>query len=120
ASFGAGRVGGAGPGWAGALLPSTPDTSQSATQSNDGSNSASQSATSAPVVVSGPNVAVANGGSCSPCGGSGTVTQNSGNTVDASSSNSATQPNNQSNAAGQTQTVSGGRSSDTEHYADQY
>jgi hypothetical protein len=116
-----GLVGGVGPAWAGDLLspPSATDTSQTATQSNDGSNSASQSATSAPVVVSGPNVALANGNSCSPCGGGGSVTQNSGNTVDASSSNSATQTNNQSNAAGQTQTVSGGSSGDTEQSADQ-
>ena len=114
-----GLVGGVGPAWAGDLLNPPSDTSQTATQSNDGSNSASQSATSAPVVVSGQNVAVANGDSCSPCGGSGTVTQNSGNTVDASSSNSATQTNNQSNAAGQTQTVNGGSSGSTEQSADQ-
>src|SRR5205085_2826247 len=71
------------------------------------------------VVVSGPNVALANGSSCSPCGGSGTTTQNSGNTVDASATNTATQSNNQSNAAGQTQTVSGGNSGSTDQSADQ-
>src|SRR5689334_18987999 len=83
ASLVLGLVGGVGPAFAGDLLSpsSQPGTSQTATQSNDGSNSASQTATSAPVVVSGPNVALANGGSCSPCGGGGTTTQNSGNTV---------------------------------------
>ena len=120
ASLVLGLVGGVGPAWAGDLLSpsSQPGTSQTATQSNDGSNSASQSATSEPVVVSGPNVALANGSSCSPCGGSGT-TQNSGNTVDASATNTATQSNNQSNAAGQTQTVSGGNSGSTDQSADQ-
>src|SRR5690348_10848411 len=77
-----------------------PPTSQSATQSNDASNTADQSATSVPLVASGPNVAIANGGSsCNPCGEGGSTTQNSGNTVNASSSNTATQTNNQSNAA---------------------
>jgi hypothetical protein len=120
ASLVLGLVGGVGPAWAGDLLSpsSQPGTSQTATQSNDGSNSASQSATSEPVVVSGPNVALANGSSC-PCGGSGSTTQNSGNTVDASATNTATQSNNQSNAAGQTQTVSGGNSGSTEQSADQ-
>jgi hypothetical protein len=84
---------------------------QSATQSNQGTNTANQSGISAPVVVSGPNIAVANGGlagksSCSPCGGSGgTVEQNSGNTVDASVVNKAKQANNQSSDLGQSQTV---------------
>jgi hypothetical protein len=121
ASLVLGLVGGVGPAFAGDLLSpsSQPGTSQTATQSNDGSNSASQTATSAPVVVSGPNVALANGSSCSPCGGSGTTAQNSGNTVNASASNTATQTNDQSNAAGQTQTVSGGHSGSTDQSADQ-
>src|SRR5207247_4835913 len=97
---------------AGALLtrPSGTTVSQTATQSNDGSNTANQSGTSEPIVVSGPNIAVANGSSCNPCGGGGTTNQNSGNIVDASNTNSATQANNQSNGAGQTQTASQGTS----------
>jgi len=119
ASLVLGLVGGVGSAYAGDLLqpPPAPDTSQTATQSNTGSNSADQSATSAPTVVSGPNVAIANGSSCSPCGGSGTTTQNSGNNVDASASNTATQHNTQSNGADQTQAVTGG--SDTRQSADQ-
>src|SRR5918996_529899 len=111
ASLVLGLVGGVGNALAGDLLPPPPpvDTTQTATQSNDGSNSALQSATSEPTVVSGPNVAIANSGdSCNPCGDGGGTTQNSGNTVDASSSNNATQTNNQSNGAGQSQTVSDG------------
>jgi hypothetical protein len=120
ASLVLGLVGGVAPAWATLVPPpSVPDTSQTATQSNDGSNEANQSATSEPVVVSGPNVAIANGDSCSPCGGSGTTTQNSGNNVDASSSNTATQSNNQANQAGQTQAVDGGGSGDTAQSADQ-
>jgi hypothetical protein len=103
------------------------DVSQSADQSNSARNSADQSAYSAPVVVSGPNVAVGNGwehSACDPCGGSGDVNQNSGNTVFAPASNSATQTNTQSNGLGQTQTVSGrsgccGRPDDVSRSADQ-
>jgi hypothetical protein len=82
--------------------------SQSADQSNSGTNTAKQSAESAPVVVSGPNVAVANGwfDKCS-CGDSGTVDQNSGNNVWAPASNNADQTNTQSNGLSQTQTVYG-------------
>jgi hypothetical protein len=61
-------------------------------------------------VVSGPNVAVGNGwthNTCNECGGNGDVNQNSGNTVWAPASNSATQTNNQSNVLDQTQTVTG-------------
>jgi len=122
ASFVLGLVGGVGPAWAGDLIPSPSDvgTTQTATQSNDGSNSASQSATSQPTVVSGPNVAIANSGdSCNPCGDGGGTTQNSGNTVDASTANNATQTNNQANGAGQTQTVDGGGSGNTSQSADQ-
>src|SRR5204862_7391085 len=75
------------------------DTSQSASQSNDGSNSADQSATSAPVVVSGGNYAILN---------KGDVNQNSGNNVDAPSSNTANQSNTQQNGAGQSQAVADG------------
>jgi hypothetical protein len=109
ASLVLGLVGGVGSALAGDLLPPPPETatpSQSATQSNDGSNTANQSGTSEPVVISGANVAIANGSSCNPCGGSGTTNQNSGNAVDASNTNSATQTNTQSNGAGQTQTAS--------------
>src|SRR5689334_10201858 len=118
ASIVLGLVGGVGSAFAGGLLPPAPDTTQTATQSNSGSNSADQSATSTPTVVSGPNIAIANGSSCSPCGGSGTTTQNSGNNVDASATNTATQSNTQSNGAGQTQTVTGG-SGNTDQSADQ-
>src|SRR5438874_8503327 len=97
ASLVLGLVGGVGPALAGDLLapPPVADTSQSATQSNDGSNTANQSGTSEPVVISGANVAIANGSSCNPCGGSGTTDQNSGNVVNASNTNSATQTNTQ-------------------------
>src|SRR6266480_552206 len=113
ASLVLGLVGGVGTAVAGDLLAQPPETatpSQSATQSNDGSNTANQSGTSEPVVISGANVAIANGSSCNPCGGSGTTDQNSGNVVNASNTNSATQTNTQSNGAGQTQTVSQGAS----------
>jgi hypothetical protein len=122
ASLVLGLVGGVGRAWAGDLIPPPSDlgTVQTATQSNDGSNSANQSATSQPTVVSGPNVAIANSGdSCNPCGGSGSTTQNSGNNVDASTSNNANQTNNQANGAGQTQTVDGGGSGNTSQSADQ-
>jgi hypothetical protein len=122
ASLVLGLVGGVGPAWAGDLIPSPSDvgTTQTATQSNDGSNSATQSATSQPTVISGPNVAIANSGdSCNPCGDGGGTTQNSGNTVDASTTNNATQTNNQANGAGQTQTVDGGGSGNTSQSADQ-
>ena len=69
---------------------------QTATQSNSGSNEAKQSATSIPIVVSGPNVAALNGGD---------VKQNSGNDVDSSASNYAKQSNTQSNDADQSQSV---------------
>src|SRR5437660_8891699 len=120
ASLVLGLVGGVGPALAGDLLapPPVADTSQTATQSNDGSNTANQSGTSEPVVISGANVAIANGSSCNPCGGSGTTNQNSGNVVNASNTNSATQTNTQSNGAGQTQTVSQG-ASDPSQSADQ-
>jgi len=115
-----GLVGGVGTAMAGDLLtpPSGTPVSQTATQSNDGSNTANQSGTSEPIVASGPNIAVANGASCNPCGGGGTTNQNSGNIVDASNTNSATQSNNQSNGAGQTQTASQG-ASDPSQSADQ-
>ncbi|MEN3313195.1 MAG: hypothetical protein V7645_2524 [Actinomycetota bacterium] len=110
-----GLVAGVGPAWATLTEPpsGTEIPLQSATQSNEGTNTANQTATSAPTVVSGPNVAVANGwgggdtrSSCNPCGGDGgTTTQNSGNEVDASATNNATQVNDQSNGAGQSQTV---------------
>jgi hypothetical protein len=117
----------------GLQIPGSPTASpsQTATQSNDASNSANQTATSAPIVVSGPNVAIANGGTgkseCSPCGSSsGTVNQDSGNTVDASTTNNAQQANTQSNEAGQSQTVSAtgccdgkGKQSGTSQSADQ-
>src|SRR5919204_483079 len=125
ASLVLGLVGGVGNALAGGLLPQPPvDTTQTATQSNDGSNTANQSATSEPTVVSSPNIAIANGSSCSPCGGSGTTTQNSGNNVDASASNTANQNNTQQNGAGQSQTVAGGnaccsKQSDTSQSADQ-
>jgi hypothetical protein len=120
ASLVLGLVGGVGPALAGDLLapPPVADTSQTATQSNDGSNTANQSGTSEPVVISGANVAIANGSSCNPCGGSGTTNQNSGNVVNASNTNSATQTNTQSNGAGQTQTASRG-ASDPSQSADQ-
>jgi hypothetical protein len=115
-----GLVGGVSRAWAGdGLLPPPSGAAQTATQSNDGSNTASQEATSEPTVISGPNIAVANGSSCSPCGGSGTTTQDSGNEVDSSASNTATQSNNQSNDAGQTQTVDGGGSGGTSQSLDQ-
>ena len=85
--------------------------SQSADQSNSGSNTANQSGYSAPVVTSGPNIAVGNGwvhDACNPCApAGGGVNQNSGNRVDASNHNTATQSNNQSNGLGQAQWVSG-------------
>ena len=83
-SFALWLVGGVASAWAADGLttpPSVPGVSQTATQSNEGSNTANQSGTSEPVVVSSPNVAVANGSSCNPCGGSGTTNQNSGNIV---------------------------------------
>ena len=54
ASLVLGLVGGVGPALAGDLLapPPVADTSQTATQSNDGSNTANQSGTSEPVVIS--------------------------------------------------------------------
>jgi hypothetical protein len=110
ASLVLGLVGGVAPAWADLLPPpSATSVTQTGTQSNDGSNTANQSATSAPVVVSSPNLALAN---------KGDVNQNSGNQVDASTSNTATQSNNQANDAGQTQTVSGG-GHDTSQSADQ-
>src|SRR5207237_7228651 len=72
--------------------------SQSASQSNEGSNNADQRGYSAPIVVSGGNYAIAN---------KGDVNQNSGNWVDASNHNTADQSNTQSNGAGQSQTVAG-------------
>ncbi|MFL5945254.1 MAG: hypothetical protein ACJ74C_07430, partial [Gaiellaceae bacterium] len=77
------------------------DVTQSASQSNSGENEANQTAYSAPVVASGKNVALFNHGD---------VAQNSGNNVYAPSSNTANQTNNQSNALGQTQSVTGGGS----------
>jgi hypothetical protein len=124
-----GLVGGVGTALAGVPAPPQDGAAaplQSATQSNDGTNTADQSGTSAPVVVSGPNIALANGGdgksSCNPCGdgGSGTVDQNSGNTVDASVANTANQTNTQSNSLGQSQTAGlDGKSSGAEQSADQ-
>src|SRR5918992_3750706 len=96
------------------LLPPPKDavagTVQSATQSNDATNTANQTATSAPVVENAsPNTAIANGSKgdpCNPCAPSGgNVTQNSGSTVNAPVTNNATQTNGQSNAAGQSQTA---------------
>src|SRR2546430_15043441 len=112
ASLVLGLVGGVGPALAGDLLapPPVADTSQAATQSNDGSNTANQSGTSEPVVISGANVAIANGSSCNPCGGSGTTNQNSGDGVNAANTNSATQKNTQAKGAGQNQTASQGAS----------
>jgi hypothetical protein len=75
------------------------DVTQSAHQSNEGSNSANQTGYSSPVVTSGKNVAFLN---------SGDVNQNSGNNVDASNHNNATQVNNQSNSLSQTQRVDRG------------
>src|SRR5438067_11876294 len=101
-------VGGVASAWAADSLttpPSVPDVSQTATQTNDGSNTANQSGTSDPAVTSGPNVAIANGSSCSPCGGSGTTEQNSGNTAAAPNHNRATPSNGPSNSAGHTQTA---------------
>src|SRR5205807_301741 len=89
------------------------DPSQTADQSNEATNKADQSGDSHPVVVSGPNVAVLN---------SGDVNQNSGNYVDASNHNTADQSNNQSNSAGQSQTVAGNgccASGETSQSADQ-
>ena len=121
ASLVLGLVGGVSRAWAGdGLLPPPPATTdQSATQSNDGSNTATQTAKSEPTVLSGPNVAIANGSSCNPCGGDGTTTQNSGNNVDSSASNTATQSNTQSNDAGQTQTVGSATSGDPSQSLDQ-
>src|SRR3989442_14552352 len=116
ASLVLGLVGGVGTAVAGDLLAPPPETatpSQSATQSNDGSNAANQSGTSEPVVISGANVAIANGSSCNPCGGSGTTKQNSGNVVNASKTKSATQTKTQSKGAGQTQTAPQGASDPT-------
>jgi hypothetical protein len=82
-------------------------------------------------VISGPNIAIANGGKkeneCKPCGESrgGDVNQNSGNTVDASTRNFARQSNDQSNNLDQSQAVKGGSSCcskdgrDVSQYADQ-
>ena len=124
-----GLVGGVGTALAGVPAPPQDGAAaplQSATQSNDGTNTADQSGTSAPVVVSGPNIALASGGdgksSCNPCGdgGSGTVDQNSGNTVSASVANTANQTNTQSNSLGQSQTAGlDGKSSGAEQSADQ-
>ena len=125
ASLVLGLVGGVGRAWAGDLLtPPTPPSGttpvQSATQTNSGTNTADQNAVSAPTVVNAsPNVAIANGGSdsvtksnatntpsCNPCAGQGgNVTQNSGSVVNAPASNKAEQENEQSNGAGQSQTV---------------
>jgi hypothetical protein len=124
ASLVLGLVGGVGSALASDLLPPPPNgtdtVSQTATQSNDGSNTANQSGVSAPVITSGPNIAVANGSSsCDPCGDSGTTNQNSGNNVDASNTNTATQTNNQANGAGQTQTADQGSSGSASQSADQ-
>jgi hypothetical protein len=123
ASFVLALAGGVGTAAAGDLLTPPGGPTQSATQSNDGSNTADQSGASNVVVVSGPNIAIANGGdggsSCNPCGSDGgAVQQNSGNTVDASTSNTAIQTNDQSNQAGQSQTVNG-TSSNADQSADQ-
>jgi hypothetical protein len=75
------------------------DVTQSAHQSNRAENSAHQTGVSSPVVVSGRNVAFLNHGG---------IHQNSGNNVDASNTNTATQTNNQSNSLSQTQTVDRG------------
>src|SRR5437763_2793604 len=127
ASLVLGLVGGVGRAWAGDLLtPPTPPSGttpvQSATQTNSGTNTADQNAVSAPTVVNAsPNVAIANGGSdsvtkssatntpsCNPCAGQGgNVTQNSGSVVNAPASNKAEQENEQSNGAGQSQTITG-------------
>jgi hypothetical protein len=127
-----GLVGGVGPAWADLVPPPSDGAGsplQSATQSNQGTNTANQSALSAPVVSSGPNIAIANGlgggdkkSSCNPCdgGGGGAVTQNSGNNVDASTENTAKQTNNQSNGAGQSQTAGqDGKSAGAEQSANQ-
>jgi hypothetical protein len=112
ASLVLGLVGGVSPAWAG--VPEPPPTGtplQSATQSNSGTNDADQTAVSVPIVESGDNIALGNGGadgksSCNPCGGNGgTVEQDSGNDVDSSASNNANQTNDQSNGAGQSQTA---------------
>src|SRR5205809_1096353 len=77
ASFVLALAGGVGTADAGDLLAPPSGPTQSATQSNDGSNTADQSGASNVVVVSGPNIAIANGGdgksSCSPCGSDGAV-----------------------------------------------
>jgi hypothetical protein len=113
-----GLVAGVGPAWATITEPPTGTPSQSATQSNEGTNDADQTAVSVPIVKSGDNIAVLNGGgdaksSCNPCGGGegGAVSQNSGNDVDSSASNKASQSNDQSNDADQSQTGGQGTSS---------
>ena len=132
ASMMLGLVAGVAPAWATITEPppgmGTP--LQSATQSNEGTNEANQTANSNPTVISGTNTA--GGGlpvsgligtsSCNSCGGgSGDVNQNSGNVVKSSANNSADQSNNQSNGAGQSQTAGSGASKDggAEQSADQ-
>src|SRR5205814_1271197 len=74
------------------------DVSQSAEQSNDASNTADQTGASYVTVMSGGNFAAFR---------KGDVEQNSGNTVDTSTRNSAKQENTQSNTLEQTQSVRG-------------
>jgi hypothetical protein len=73
---------------------------QTADQSNWAKNDADQDAYSIPIVKSGDNIAVFNGGP---------VHQNSGNDVDSSAKNSLWQSNDQSNDLDQRQTVHGGK-----------
>src|SRR5205085_6286069 len=70
------------------------DVSQTASQENEAKNKAYQSGVSAPVVASGDNVAFLNWGG---------TNQNSGNWVDASNHNTATQSNKQEAEPGHTQ-----------------
>src|SRR5439155_2942049 len=87
---------GSGSDWGGCCSKSESGNEQEANQSNTGTNSARQAAESEPFVINGsPNVAIGN---------SGETSQESGTFVNARASNSATQTNNQSNEAGQTQT----------------
>src|SRR3954454_18887076 len=127
-----GLVAGVGPAWATITEPppgmGTP--LQTATQSNEATNEANQTANSNPTVISGTNTAggglpapaLIGASSCNSCGGgSGDVDQNSGNVVKSSADNSADQSNNQSNGAGQSQTAGSGASKDggAEQSADQ-